>query len=76
MLISPLSKIPLHQLRQLGDIRCDPPPHLHPMIWRWAEFGGPNGPAALVMGMFLLAEEYIAFFRRRPRRLVYHRLDS
>jgi hypothetical protein len=28
------------------------------------------------MGMFLFAEEHIAFFRRRPRRLVYHRVDN
>ena len=30
----------------------------------------------LVMGMCLFAEEHIAFFRRRPRRLVYHRVDN
>jgi hypothetical protein len=43
---------------------------------RRREAAGKFGRYALVTGMFLLSEEHIVFFRRRPTRLVYHRVDN
>ena len=48
----------------------------HCELWSHRATTSSSQAIHLVMGMFLFAEEHIAFFRRRPRRLVYHRVDN